>query len=210
MVEQQQRSLCQAQLRPMPAPRRFASEVSGTTPAEATPEPSTPSRNPPTPTTPPRLSLAPPKPRSPSELLVNNAACRPNQSKTLNSSSSTTPPPSPPPPPLNLTLSFPVSHPVLFFHPLAPTDYVMNIPHRDTCGFERPAVEFRRGGDSVSLCHGVLLVVLPSLMEPPYLGPYQRPQVLFAPECLQASLYDSVELLQPFNLFFVGVLTRER
>ncbi|KAL2333847.1 hypothetical protein Fmac_015060 [Flemingia macrophylla] len=38
-------------------------------------------------------------------------------------------------------------------------------------------------------------------MEPPYLGAYQIPQVLFARECLQASLYDSVELLQAFNLF---------
>ncbi|KAL2331398.1 hypothetical protein Fmac_018979 [Flemingia macrophylla] len=86
---------------------------------------------------------------SPSELLVNNAARSPSQSSTLDSSSSTTPPP-PPPPPLDLTLSFPVSRPVLFFDAFARAENAMNIPRRDACGFERPAVEFRRGGDSDS------------------------------------------------------------
>ncbi|KAL2347151.1 hypothetical protein Fmac_001151 [Flemingia macrophylla] len=84
---------------------------------------------------------------SPSELLVNNAARNPNQSKTLDSSSSTT---SSSPSPLDLTLSFPVSRPVLFFDALARAEYAMNIPLRDACCFERPAVEFHRGGDSNS------------------------------------------------------------
>ncbi|XP_020235902.1 ethylene-responsive transcription factor 4-like [Cajanus cajan] len=82
---------------------------------------------------------------TPSEL-VNNARS-PSQSSTLDSSSS-------PPPPLDLTLtplsaaaaalSFPVSRPVLFFDAFARAENVMNIPRRETCGFERPAAEFRR------------------------------------------------------------------
>ncbi|KAL2338120.1 hypothetical protein Fmac_012566 [Flemingia macrophylla] len=73
-----------------------------------------------------RVSFAAPKPRSPSELLVNNAARSPSQSSTLDSSSSTTPPS--PPPPLDLTLSFLVSRPILFLYALARAKYAMNIP----------------------------------------------------------------------------------
>ncbi|KAL2333846.1 hypothetical protein Fmac_015059 [Flemingia macrophylla] len=54
---------------------------------------------------------------SPSELLVNNAARSPSQTRTLDSSSSTTPPP--PPPTIDLTLSFLVSRPVIFLHAFA-------------------------------------------------------------------------------------------
>ncbi|KAL2328721.1 hypothetical protein Fmac_022148 [Flemingia macrophylla] len=70
---------------------------------------------------------------SPSELLVNNVARSPSQSRTLDSSSSTTPPP----PPIDLTLSFPVSRPIVFLHALARAEKAMNIPRRDACGFER-------------------------------------------------------------------------
>ncbi|KAL2328623.1 hypothetical protein Fmac_022050 [Flemingia macrophylla] len=110
---------------------RYAKEVASAYDAAA---PTTPPR---LSLTPPRLSLAPPKPRSGSEFLVSNAPRRPSQNRSLDSSSSTTPPP--PPPPLDLTLSFPVSRPIILFHALAPGDYVRNIPRRDSCGFERPA-----------------------------------------------------------------------
>ncbi|KAL2321538.1 hypothetical protein Fmac_025917 [Flemingia macrophylla] len=76
-----------------------------------------------------------------------------SQIGTLHSSSSSTPPPPPPPPPLDLTLSFPVSRPLL--HPCR----------------RRPTTP--ESGD-VPLCHGVLHVVLPSPMEPPYLVPELR------------------------------------
>ncbi|KAL2343347.1 hypothetical protein Fmac_004632 [Flemingia macrophylla] len=83
MVEQQQRCLCQAQLRPMPAASRSATDASRNAPAEATPvrfatRATDLRRKSPTPTTLPRLSWAPPMPRSPSDLLVSNALRHPS------------------------------------------------------------------------------------------------------------------------------------
>ncbi|KAL2343926.1 hypothetical protein Fmac_005211 [Flemingia macrophylla] len=76
----------------------------------------------------------------------------PSQIRTLDYSSSTTTPPPPPPP--DLTLSFPVSRPVLRpFRRSPPTPESGDVP----------------------LYHGVLHVVLPSPMEPPYLGANQSP-----------------------------------
>ncbi|XP_014499747.1 ethylene-responsive transcription factor 4 [Vigna radiata var. radiata] len=87
-----------------------------------------------------------------SELLVNNhsssnnnSARSPSQSSTLDSSS-----PPPPPPLLDLTLTpltasvLPAARPVLFFDAFARADTVIAVGRRDTCGFGRPATDFRR------------------------------------------------------------------
>ncbi|QCE09989.1 ethylene-responsive transcription factor 4-like [Vigna unguiculata] len=89
---------------------------------------------------------------TPSELLVNNhsssnnnSARSPSQSSTLDSSS-----PPPPPPLLDLTLTplsasvLPAARPVLFFDAFARADTVIAVGRRDTCGFGRPAADFRR------------------------------------------------------------------
>ncbi|KAL2327632.1 hypothetical protein Fmac_021059 [Flemingia macrophylla] len=186
-----------------------------------------------TPTTPPRLSLAPPKPRSPSELLVNNAARQQNAQLLLFHHAAVVATATRP----NPLLSGLAPHP--FLPPLAPAAYTMNIPRRDACGFEHPAVDFRSGGESVSspvaplrvrcacrstsdlrpchhrpttpetwhvsLCHGVLLVVLPSPMEPPYLGAYQRLSSQDASE-----IKDHIKHYRYYTFFWLSTTDRKQ
>ncbi|KAL2323043.1 hypothetical protein Fmac_027422 [Flemingia macrophylla] len=96
----------------------------------------------------------------------------PSQIRTLDCSSSTT---SSPPP--DLTLSFPVSRPVL-----------------GPCRRGPPTPE---SGD-VPLCHGSLHVVLPSPMEPPYLGAYQSPHSVVCTR-LPSTLFNSALIINIWN-----------
>ncbi|KAG5120291.1 hypothetical protein JHK82_034711 [Glycine max] len=97
---------------------------------------------------------------TPSELILNNNIRSPSQSSTLDSSS----PPSPPPP-LDLTLTplsvaaavFPVARPVLFFDAFARADAMIAVSRRETCGFERPAADFRRNDSDSDYNRRVLL-----------------------------------------------------
>ncbi|KAG4971779.1 hypothetical protein AAZX31_13G256400 [Glycine max] len=97
---------------------------------------------------------------TPSELILNNNninARSPSQTSTLDSSSP------PPPPPLDLTLTplssavFPVARPVLFFDAFARADTMVAVSRRETCGFERPAADFRRGDSDSDYNRRILL-----------------------------------------------------